>query len=262
MNVQSNKYTVIYASIMVVAVAAVLTLVSVGLQPMQQKNIDNEKKQNILASVNVEANLDNAGDLYTKYITGSFVIDGTGNKIDGDAFTIDMKEVAKNAKDLRKLKEDGKTAEAENLKKQMKLPVFEFNKDGQKALVIPVRGTGLWDAIWGYVAVEDDCNTIYGVSFDHAGETPGLGAEITTPGFQEQFKGKKLFANGDFHGLTVYNHGTGAANDKEFGIDGISGGTITSRCVGEMIFDCFSGYEKFLKSAGGKTAYNNVKISE
>lgn len=247
---------------MVVAVAAILTLVSIGLQPMQQTNIDNEKKQNILASVNVEANLDNAGELYGKYITGSFVIDGMGNKVDGDAFTIDMKEVAKNANDLRKCNDNNDNAGAENIKKQMKLPVFQFSKDGKNALVIPIRGNGLWDAIWGYVSIEDDYNTIYGVSFDHAGETPGLGAEITTEGFQKQFIGKKLFENGNFHGLTVYKHGTGAENDVDFGIDGISGGTITSRCVGEMIFNCFSGYENFLKSAGQKTADNNVKISE
>ena len=124
-----------------------------------------------------------------------------------------------------------------------RLHVFECEVDGQKKYVIPVYGAGLWGPIWGYIGLNEDKNSVYGVYFSHAGETPGLGAEITTPKFQGQFAGKKVF-DGANVGLSVVKNGRVANPDYE--VDGISGGTITSQGVDAMLKDCLKPYEKFL----------------
>jgi len=124
------------------------------------------------------------------------------------------------------------------------LPVFRaFPDDGEKVLILPVEGKGLWGPIYGYVSLRSDLNTIYGVNFDHKGETPGLGAEINTTRFESMFKGKKLFENGKFVSIKV--HKGGADPNDIHGVDAISGGTITSRGLEKMLFDCLSKYNDY-----------------
>lgn len=116
---------------------------------------------------------------------------------------------------------------------QRKLPLYIYNQDGNKFYIIAVRGNGLWDEIWGFIALESDLNTIAGASFDHQGETPGLGAEIKdNPGFAEQFQGKKIFENGNYVSVKVMK---GGAKDEEHQVDGISGATVTCDGVTEML---------------------------
>lgn len=110
-----------------------------------------------------------------------------------------------------------------------------------------MQGAGLWGPLWGYLSIDDDKNTVFGSDFSHAGETPGLGAEIVTPAFSDQFKGKKLFnAEGEFKSIAIVKPGK-TAEGQDY-VDGISGGTITSQGVNKMIFDSMSGYVKFLTS--------------
>ena len=173
----TNTYIFTFSAIMVVIVAAVLSIVAMQLQPMQKKNIEINKMQNILLSLNIQASKDSAMPKYNQYIVDSYVINPKGERKEGvDAFSVNL------------AKEVDKAPENRNL------PIFVASHgEGENQYVIPVRGKGLWGPIWGYVALEDDYNTIYGTNFSHDSETPGLGAEIANRPFQKQFIGKKLF---------------------------------------------------------------------
>lgn len=227
MNRNGNTYTFIYASVMVIIVAAILSFTAITLKPYQKRNVEIEKKKNILASVNIATTAVDAEEIYSKKITETYLINYKGEVVDGDAFVVDLK------------KEHAKPIE------EQVLPVYEadFGAEGTK-YVIPLRGSGLWGPIWGYIALNDNLNTIYGAIFAHSGETPGLGAEIVTPAFQEVFKGKKLFnTKGEFVSLVVAKAGEIAAAEHK--VDAISGGTITSKGLQQMLFDDLSSYVEF-----------------
>jgi len=229
MNRNSNTYTVLYAAIMVIVVAALLASVSIALKPMQTKNSEIEKKQNILASVNIESSVADAEKLYAEKIVKEYVVDTKGELVEGaDAFNTDLK------------KERAKTPE------DRLLPVFECQTDEGLKYIFPLYGTGLWGPIWGYVALNEDMNTIYGANFDHQGETPGLGAEISTPMFEAPFVGKTIFdQSGKLVSITVTKAGQEAPPEHK--VDGISGGTITSKGLQKMLLDDFTSYQEFLK---------------
>jgi Na+-transporting NADH:ubiquinone oxidoreductase subunit C len=230
---QSNKYIIIYSTIMVVLVAVSLTFVAVGLKPLQEDNVRIEKMQNILSSVHINVPPKKAIATYQKYITEVMVINNAGEKVDGiDGFTVDM------AVELKKPAE------------QQNLPVFIATlDDGKKYSIVPVRGKGLWGPIWGYIALTEDFNTIYGVTFDHKGETPGLGAEINTDMFKQPFNGKQIFdEQGNFTSVKVEKGG--AAPGDIHGVDAISGGTITSKGLEKMLKDCLTSYEVYFKNKG------------
>ena len=131
--------------------------------------------------------------------------------------------------------------------------------------VIPVYGAGLWGPIWGYVAVNDDGNTIYGADFSHESETPGLGARITEDAFQDQFVAKELYQDGEFKNVSVMKKGQTPTDGSDY-VDAISGATITSRGVSDMLADCLAPYEAFLKRLQGNNeapaAVNNVNQPE
>ena len=120
--------------------------------------------------------------------------------------------------------------------------------DGATKYVLPLAGMGLWGPIWGYVAIDSDGTTIYGAFFDHQGETPGLGAEITKPAFTDQFEGKEIFKSGQFLPVEVVKKGMKPEGDADY-VDGISGGTITSKGVSAMLGDCLSPYRTYLEKA-------------
>ncbi len=229
-----NLYTFMYAAIMVIIVAAGLAFTAIKLQPLQDKNVRVEKMQNILQSVGIESTVDNAETLYNKYIPKQIVVNINGEETEGDAFTTNLKVQSK-AKDEDKI-----------------LPVF-FAKldDGSEKTIIPLTGKGLWGPLWGYIALESNFNTIYGAVFDHKAETPGLGADINKDWFEMPFKGKTLFEGDEFVSITLYKGGKGAAEiagDTKHGCDAISGGTITSKKLEEMLkADWLFNYEAFLK---------------
>jgi len=232
---RSNFYIFTYAAVMVIIVAALLSLAATGLKPLQEKNIEIAKKLDILRSVDkglnsaqAESKNDYVESEYDKYITESFIVNSSGDRVEGlDAFVIDMK------------KENAKPAEERNL------PVYvSTNDDGSKKYIFPVLGNGLWGPLWGYIALNDDFVSIAGAVFDHKGETPGLGAEIAYKPFQNQFKGKKLYDNtGKFISIQVNKAGIPAT---ESSVDAISGGTITSKGLEKMLFDCLSLYDSFI----------------
>ena len=222
MNTNSNSYTIIYASVMVIIVAFLLAFVSSSLKATQDKNVQLDTKKQILAALNIK-NVEDADAEYNKYVKGDMLmnVDGTLTENTGDFITNYEKEA----------------------KEENRLHVFVCEVDGQTKYVVPVYGAGLWGAIWGYVALNEDKDTVYGTYFSHASETPGLGAEIATDWFQQEFVGKKTLENGTV-ALSVVKHGK--VEKADYQVDGISGGTITSVGVDTMLKECLKEYVNFL----------------
>lgn len=226
MDTNGNKYTFIYASAMVILVAAILSITALKLKPAQQKNIDIEKKQNILSSVGIASTFTDAEAIYAERIVNSYIVNFSGEQIEGNAFSIDLK------------------SERAKPEADRKLPVYECKTDDGVKFILPMYGAGLWGPIWGYVSVNDDMNTLYGANFAHAGETPGLGAEIATKAFQEPFKGKKIFdESGNLVSIIVAKSSETAPAEHK--VDGISGGTITSKGLQTMLLNDFTSYKAF-----------------
>jgi Na+-transporting NADH:ubiquinone oxidoreductase subunit C len=232
MDANKNSYTFSFAAVMVVLVATLLSVAAISLKPFQDKNVEAEKKQNILSTLGIEVSREDAAKVYKERITTSYVLNSEGAVVDGDAFTVDLGVELKKPVD------------------QQVFPVFEGEKNGQKSYILPMRGKGLWGPIWGYLALEEDMSTISGAVFDHKSETPGLGAEISLGWFQEPFIGKTIFDGKEFKSITVVKGG--AKEDDMHGVDGISGGTITSDGVSDMLDERLSKYLPFF----------NQKLSE
>lgn len=245
----SNSYIFRFATIMVILVAAILTAVATFLKPLQEANRKAEKMQAILSSAGIAVERDQAIDRYNQQLLAEFIIDMDGNVIstykgeeeaEERAFRIDMKKLL----DRLKRYDNG------NLKEQPHLPMFVLKGANNDSLfIIPVRGKGLWGPVWGNIALQSDLNTIKGASFDHKGETPGLGAEINTSSFEDQFIGKEIFnEQGEFVSVEVVKGGVDNSNiPKEHGVDAISGGTITSNGVDDMIEYCIKNYVPYIK---------------
>ena len=226
MNKQGNTYTFLYSVVLVVVVAALLSIVSLSLQPRQNENRQNEKRQNILSAIHISSTAANSAELFDKYIKEQFIINSKGDRIEGKAFDVNIEKQYNLPVEKREL------------------PVFVANVDGATKYILPTYGVGLWGPVWGYISLNEDKNTVYGVLFDHKGETPGLGAEITQPFFQKQFSGKTVFENSSLKAITVKKGGNATGAHE---VDGISGGTITSKAVETMIADYLKCYEQFLK---------------
>ena len=222
MNTNSNSYTIIYASVMVVIVAFLLAFVNSSLRDLQGKNVELDTKKQILSALGIRE-VEDAEAKFAEVVKEDMLVaeDGSLKPYEGSVVT----------------------GYEEAYKEKGEAHLFVCEIDGQKKYVIPVYGTGLWGAIWGYVALNEDKNTVYGTYFSHASETPGLGAEIATEHFQNEFKDKNVL-DGDAIGLDVVKNGK--IDKPEFQVDGISGGTITSVAVGQMLKNCMGNYTKFL----------------
>lgn len=230
MKKQSNVYTIIYIIVLVVVVGAALAFTATSLKDRQQANADADKMKQILAAVHVVPDGDVQAD-FNKYITDQFVVNEDGQKIDGKAFDIDVAVQSKEADTAKRL-----------------LPVYVCDmKDSGLKYILPVYGAGLWGPIWGYVALDSDGSTVYGAYFAHASETPGLGAEIEKPAFTDQFPGKQMFKGDQMLPVAVVKKGQTPSGNEDY-VNGISGGTITSKGVSAMISNCLKPYEAFLKT--------------
>ena len=246
----SNGYIFRYASIIVILVAAILSAAALLLQPAQERNVKIEKIQDILRSAHIASTTANAEELYNKHITREIVVDEQGEELSvyangkfekGDirAFDVDVKAQLK----LKKDNLSGKSTE------KPVYPIFVCQKDADTLYILPMFGTGLWGPVWGNIARKQDLNTVEGVTFGHKGETPGLGAEISTKEFEDEFLNKSIFdSNGEFVSISVVKGGV--ANSKiepVHGVDAISGGTITSIGVSDMIKNSIGNYVAYFK---------------
>jgi len=226
----SNGFTFGFAIILVVVVGAALSLTAMGLKPMQDKNATDKKMIDIIGAVNVQATRANAQEMYTKHVKESFVVDSEGNIKEGvDAFGVDVK---------KEYKDKSLSAADKNY------PVFVTEVEGETYYVLPLAGVGLWGPIWGFVGLKGDYQTVFGAKFDHKGETPGLGAEIKKDIFQAQFADKQLNYGGDL--LFEVTKGAGSSSTN-YQVDGITGGTITSKGVEEMLNRCLGVYSKYFE---------------
>jgi len=228
MNRDSNLYTFIFASAMVLVIALLLSFTATSLKELQNENIRKEKMQNILSTIGINTTRDEAKVLYEKYIKKQLSLTFLGeenNQI--SAFDIELnKEVKK------------------NVEKQM-FPLYIAEVENEIFYIIPLYGSGLWNAIWGYIALKSDKNTIKGVVFDHMGETAGLGAEITTKWFQDSFINEKIFdSKGNLVGVYVSktNNDPNDLDKNDNEVDAISGATITGDGVTEMIAERLKHY--------------------
>ncbi len=242
MDVNNNTYTFIFASVLVIVLAAILSFLSVNLSPKQDANIVKEKKQNILKSVGINTSRDSSDVLYNQYIKEEIVLDYNGDIVEGTAFNVNLKlEMKKNIKDQL-------------------FPIFLANIDNNReCYIIPLRGKGLWGPIWGYIALENDFKTVFGAVFDHKSETPGLGAEINTTDFQDPFQGKLILKDDNFVSIKVVKGG--AKLGDQHGVDGISGGTITSDGVTDMLYERLENYLPYFAKMRNQKARDNDTLS-
>ena len=239
----SNSYTMIFAIIMVFIVGSLLAFLASSLKPTIQENERIEKQQNILYAMGVNENDESsanfvstkiAGEEFNKYITKQLVIEGDKVSENENAYLIDVKKQQTNAK-------NGKVR---------KLPLFVGEKDGKTFYVAPIRGKGLWDAIWGYVSMDENM-VVQGAYFDHKGETPGLGANIKQRYFMDDFIGEHLMSeSGDFKGITVSKGNNDPKNEEktDYEVDAIAGATITGDGVSAMIKKDLALYVPYFKS--------------
>lgn len=249
-NTDSNKYTILFAIGMVVVVGSLLAFTASSLKPNIVENERMEKQQNILYAMGVNENgatdivfvgTDKVADEFSKYIAKQLIVDASGNAVENnEAYLIDVKK---------------EQAKAKNGQKR-DLPLFVGQKAGQKYYIAPIRGKGLWDAIWGYVAMDENM-VIQGAYFDHKGETPGLGANIKQRYFMDDFNGEKLLtASGEFKGITVAKGNNDPKNliKDDYEVDALAGATITGDGVSAMIKSDLKLYLPFFKNL--KNQYN------
>ncbi|MCC6462489.1 MAG: NADH:ubiquinone reductase (Na(+)-transporting) subunit C [Saprospiraceae bacterium] len=222
----SNRYTFIYAIVLSVITAVLLAFASEGFRPLQEANIALDKKTNILRSVRqYTTQRAEIEQIYQERVR-EIVLDAQGNERAGvDANAVVLKdEVARPAAERQ-------------------LPLYEYTGEGgKKYYIVPMQGVGLWGPIWGYISIESDFNTVFGSYFDHKSETPGLGAEIAEKSFQQQFEGKKIMEGDKFVSVYVVKKTDKIPYGPEHRVDGISGGTITSRGTDVMIKNCVEPY--------------------
>lgn len=235
MNTNKNSYTIIYAAVMVVIVAFLLAFVSSALKPTQDNNVALDKKKQILAALNIRG-LSDAQEIEAKYnehVVADMVVKADGSVVkegkekENDGFKVENKEISADC-----------------------LPVFVCDVNGETKYIVPMTGRGLWGGLWGYMAINADLQSVYGAYFSHESETAGLGALIAEEKFQDQFKGKSLYADTTSNqiALTVVKNGKVESGKKTYQVDGITGATLTSVGVANMVNSGLQQYTGFFAS--------------
>lgn len=252
-NTERNSYTLLFAIGLVIVVGTLLAAIDASLKDKIRINKNLEKQQNILYAIGINENEGNnanfiaaerAEDEFSKYITEQIYIQDGEVFVDDQAYLIDVKKEKALAKDPSY---------------KRKLPLFIANKDGENLFVAPIRGKGLWDAIWAYVAIDKEM-IIRGIYFDHKAETPGLGANIKQRFFMDDFIGEALLdKNGNFKGVTVSKTNLDPKNEDKYDheVDAIAGSTITGDGVTAMIKNDLSLYQSYFKSDHYNSLNNN-----
>ncbi|MFY0592996.1 NADH:ubiquinone reductase (Na(+)-transporting) subunit C [Roseivirga sp.] len=252
---QSNKYIIIFSLVLTAVLGGMLSGVSQVLGPAQKKAQDLDTKKQILGAIPSEkealADME-PEEILARYqeVISSSVADFQGNLVDKNEKGADM------------------VAEEVNIEKNYKksvedrmFPVFKYSYNGEEAYILPVYGAGLWDAIWGFVAVNPDLKSVRGISFDHKGETPGLGARITSDEIQARYQGKSLYDdNGNYVAITMVK-GEKTPEDRlgPNKVDGLAGATLTANGVNDMLLNYIGYYQKYFDKhvRGGAMTLNN-----
>jgi Na+-transporting NADH:ubiquinone oxidoreductase subunit C len=242
LNKNSNAYTIIYIVVMVIVVGCALAFTAMSLRDRQEANVKADTMGQILKAVHVTPDSKNVEAQFNSLVTSQLIVNEQGEVVATEG------------------------ADAVNVATEVKLPAAERQlpvyvctlPDGATKYILPCYGAGLWGAIWGYVAFDTNGSTIYGAYFNHASETPGLGAEIEKPAFAGRFDGKTVFpGNGDeFLPVAVVKAGQHPTDERDY-VDGVSGGTITSKGVSAMLDNCLTPYKAFLQSLRNNQTQNN-----
>ena len=230
MKTNSNSYTIIYSAVIVVIVAFLLAFVFQALKPMEDANVALDKKKQILNSLNIrDLSNEEADAKYKEVVIADEVIDEKGKVV----------EAGTQGGEKAGFKLESKDYKAD------KLALYICKVNGSRKYVIPVYGMGLWGPISGYIALNEDKATVYGAYFNHESETAGLGAEIKdNVAWQEKFQGKKVFTSGDDKtiALGVEKNVTDPATQ----VDAVTGATLTSNGVRDMLHEALGKYLTFL----------------
>ena len=230
MKTNSNSYTIIYSAVIVVIVAFLLAFVFQALRPMQDANVALDKKKQILNSLNIrDLSNEEADAKYKEVVIADEVIDEKGKVVEAGTQGGEKAGFKLESKDY----------------KAGKLALYICKVNGSRKYVIPVYGMGLWGPISGYIALNEDKATVYGAYFNHESETAGLGAEIKdNVAWQEKFQGKKVFTSGDDKtiALGVEKNVTDPATQ----VDAVTGATLTSNGVRDMLHEALGKYLTFL----------------
>jgi len=245
---QSNTYVIVYSAVLTVILGLLLSGSAQILGPRQQEAIALDKKKQILGAVISAEEIaamtpDQVNEFYSNRIASS-VVDINGQEITEGGVTAEKVEIAKDYK---------KPAD------QRAYPVFIYHADGKpddvESYIFPLYGAGLWDAIWGYIALDTDMNTIGGITLAHAGETPGLGARITEGEVQARYVGKKIFdESGELVAVQMMKGEGKDYSSDEHKVDGMSGATITGNGVNNMLKAYLGHYESYIKAKSSSTA--------
>lgn len=235
---QSNGYIIFYATLLAVVCAGMLVGANLSLKDRQTANVELEQKKNILATVLDLGDEANIEELYRQKVK-EYVVNHEGEIQSGV-----------NPKDIVIATEFRKPVE------QRMLPVYEFRNEQDSTkleyAVFPVFGRGLWDAIWGFIALESDMNTVKGVKFEHKGETPGLGARIVEDGVQDRYPGKEIYEAGEIVSVRMMKgEGNDYSNNKHR-VDGLSGATLTANGVNDMLKEYLIAYESYMEKHKAK----------
>ncbi len=242
-NTEKNIYTVVFAAVMVAVVGSLLAFLASGLSDKIAENERFEKQQNILYAMGVNQNADEGSVNFVptdvveaefgKYIIEQWVLEGDEKNANEEAYLIDLKkEIA--------AKKNGQTP---------RLPVFIGEKDGKKYHIIPMYGKGLWDAIWGFISVDENL-IVQGVYFDHKAETPGLGANIKQRYFMDDFIGESILDGSRLSGINVAKGNNDPLNERkdDNAVDALAGATITGNGVSSMIRESLYLYRNYLEN--------------
>ena len=232
MNTNKNSYIIIYSAVLVIVVAFLLAYIFQALKPMQDVNVALDKKKQILAALNIRELGDvESAEKYKQVVKADMIVDANAQVVEAGEQGGENAAFKLNSADY----------------KAGKLAVYDCEVDGKKKYVIPVYGMGLWGPIWGYIALDDDKNTVFGAYFNHDSETAGLGAEIKdSKAWQDQFIGKKIFS-ADGQKIAIAVKKKSDVKNPASECDAVTGATLTSDGVSLMLQDCFAKYVNFLK---------------
>lgn len=213
---------------MVIIAAFLLAFVASVLKSPQEANVANDKRGQILSSLNIR-NVNDVTDEYNKVILHDLILNANGQVIKEDGgFEVESKDItAKNPADK-------------------KLPLYVAKVNNDTIYVVPLYGRGLWGGISGYVALKKDFDTVFGSYFTHESETAGLGARIVEEEFQEKFIGKKAFSDSTFQKVALVL--SKKIENPEHEVDAITGATLTSNGVSEMFQTSLLPYQKFFSA--------------
>ncbi len=227
LDTSSNTYTIIYSSVMVIIVAFLLAFVSSSLKDIQNANVENDTKGQILTALNYD-------------------IKAPGYNV-SEEFKNNVKDMIWKNGQLEPVREEDFKSSYASAIQSGELHVFVAEVNGETKYVLPVTGRGLWGSLWGYIALNADKKTVFGTYFYHTSETAGLGARIGERWFQEQFNGKPIFNGDNTHAVALKVVKAGAAS-TETEVNGVTGATLTVNGVSKMVQDGLSAYLDFINN--------------